>query len=355
MDRKVVGWFYRNGKRIPIFEKAGSGTGDLRSGKAKRAQDEARSNTIKTIARIDSGLANGSTMMDKAKARDKRDRLEESLQSDFYKKPEPTDRDELRANVRDRDRKSRNEILDYSDNDAKAFDGVFDVASPRETANLMGKRVRTSDGKIVRPVKRSGIDLETRASDAVAESVGKELASKPKRGGKRKPKKDPNALDRNVPNYLKDGVSETAFTDTRGDRQWARNVQSLPEKKRRFSNGYSKLGSTETRDIYVDRDSTNGDYYATPRKPGGTGGVGGRSPRPGIRYSGKTRGEAALKKNVKTAMGLTGRRRDGIHLPQEAALANKKPGESYIKYIMEERGLSRASAIKFIMDKRKGI
>lgn len=404
-DRKVVGWFYRNGKRIPIFEKVtATQRRVLSSAEHKTAVRNSDNPNLAAAAimgmhpEVDAKIMMSKDGIYRAGQYEDYNRAKElgweyeGTVSDAARKSgvfddKPRNRGmrrdpnpkQLRENVKARDRKSRNEVLEYDHDAAKAFEGIFDVESPRKVANSMGKRVRTSDGKIVRPVKRSGMDLETRVNndigrnpeaygitpeskvnDAVAESVGKELASKLKRGGPRKIKKDPNALDRDVPKYLKSATgsqtpgyegAETAFTDSRGERQWAKNVDSLPEKKNKFSNGYGKLGSTETRDIYADRDSTNGDYYAVPKKPGGTGGVGGRSPRPGIRYSaGKNKGEAALRKN---ALDPRGKRGNGIRLPQEKALADKKPGESYIKYIMEERGLSRADAVKFIMDKRK--
>lgn len=308
VERKVKGWFYRNGHRIPIFEKREK---DL-------AEGTYQGKTVQRGSEVDMPGGKGSVeriyqtsnpdLLYKNRIRVKNketgDEIDmangQELNPKFgkYGLRKPIDPKAIKA----RDRKSRNEILDYDHDAAKAWEGLAQVATPREVANDMGKRVRTGDGKIVRPVKRTGIDLETRVNNYAAEVAEREL---------------------NTPS------------------------QTFASASKRFKD----KAAAEGRTVYEVNSEGNISGVIKPSGRGGTGGVGGRSPRPGIRYTaGKNRGEEALRKN---ALDPRGKRGNGIRLPQERALADKKPGESYIKYIMEERGLSRADAIKFIMDKRK--
>lgn len=327
--RKVVGWFYRNGRRIPIFEK--------RERDVKEGTYQGKSVTVGSEVDVPGGKGtvqrlyetSNPDLMYKNRIRVKNnetgDEIDMANGDELNPKFGKTGlRKPLSPNsVKARDRKNRNEVLDYGDKD---------VATARKTANVMDRRVRTADGEIVRPVKRTGIDLETRINNSIGQN--------------------PEAYG------ITPNRAETAFTDSRGERQWAKNVDSLPEKKNKFSNGYGKIGSTEKADIYADRDSTSGDYYAVPKsapgkKPLATG-------KGSLRMNNNSEmrrrmwGTPGVPGKEKPTFDIRGKKRSSYDIPQRRAFAGKPIEESYIKYVMEEYGFSRADAIKLIKDKREG-
>lgn len=114
--------------------------------------------------------------------------------------------------------------------------------------------------------------------------------------------------------------NEVLFINNRADpvRKHAEIVSELPEKTGKFDLGYSKMGTYQydhgTYDIHHDRNRFDQfSYYAVPK-------IG--------------------RENVK---------RDPVAIRK----AIKQPGVQAIKRVMEERGLNRQEAIKYLMEQRK--
>ena len=234
-SREIIGWFYKNGRRIPIKAKKGSGEKDLES--ASYNGQEVSKGSI-----IDIPGGKGTV-----------ERLYETSNPELLYKN--------RIKVKNTDTE---EVSDF------AF------------------------GKDLNP------------------NYGKSSVQMPGREDIRQ-----RALEHKVD---KTDQNEVLFINNRRDpvRKHAEIVSELPEKTGKFDLGYSKMGTYQydhgTYDIHHDRNRFDQfSYYAVPK-------IG--------------------KENVK---------RDPVNIRR----AIKQPGAQAIRRVMQERGLTRQEAIKYLMEQRK--
>lgn len=233
--REIVGWFFKNGKRIPIKAKKGSGEKDLESA-SYNGQEVSKGSVV------DIPGGKGSV-----------ERLYETSNPELLYK-------------------NRIKVKNTETGD------VSDFAFGKELNPNYGKSQKLFPGKE---------DIKQRALEHHVDKT-----------------------DRN----------EVLFINGRGDRvrKHAEIVSKLPEKTGKFDLGYSKMGTYQydhgTYDIHHDRNRFDQfSYYAVPK-------IG--------------------RENVK---------RDPVAIRK----AIKQPGAQAIKRVMQERGLTRQEAIKYIEEQRK--
>ena len=371
--RKIVGWFYRNGRRIPIFEKK-SKSNNIRSDRGNVTDLDIATEAERGV-RLESSVAQ--EMRDHNRARQiNGDRVELYGRKPLYKKESATfnmysDGEKELINFRREPwpeglRRNAKAMGKTRVANQSAESRFRDEARSNTIKNIAKIDADLSNGTV--PDRAKALDKRNRLEDSLKSDFYKKRNSENIEDVKRR-----HAERQARMKSAERSESETAFTDSRGERQWAKNVDRLPEKTNRFSNGYAKVGSTKTHDIYSDRDSTKGEYYAVEKNNKST-----LKPKRGktTRYEAVETANMAGKayKNPKPlegqkfgqerheASGLANRKRlrdvelfgvRGNYEVREKKLRRAKPAESYIKRIMEERGLNRTDAVKYIMEQRK--
>lgn len=156
-DANIIGWFRKNGKRIPIRAKKG----ERDSFQGKTTQDALNKVEASRGTRPDSAdrdymernprVING----EKVTFYGKRSKEEATFNKYSDGGVELRDFKRVASDKTKTKKLAKADLKLESPKESSRWAGLFDVASPQETANLFGKAVETSDGKTVRPKRKS--------------------------------------------------------------------------------------------------------------------------------------------------------------------------------------------------------
>lgn len=313
-ERKIVGWFYRNGKRIPIFEK---------SDNPKRSNIYQGKNVDELEANVEEGRGVKLDSADRNAIR-------------YHGRDTNGERVSLYGETKTGMRKAETAMYNnYWDGDKELinFRRKADPGVLRHNVKAAGKSERASrvkDASFTTRVERDVMENpgdygllhhEPKKSSNIKHGEGKLRAhyQDDKAGAYYKDYNSTKDMKADIAKETKSKTTDLVTTKKAGIRSARRKTPTEATIKKPVATGKGSLRQTDNSEMR--------------RRMWGTPGVPGKE---------------------KPTLDIRGKRRSSYDIPQRRAFAGKPIEESYIKYIMKEYGYGRADAIRLIKDKREG-
>lgn len=326
-ERKIVGWFYRNGKRIPIFEKVtATQRRELSSAEYKTAMRNSDNPNLTSAAVM--GMhpdVDDKIMMSK-------DGIYRSGKYEDYNRAKDLGW-EYEGTVSDAARKAG--VFDDKPRN-KGIRRDPDPKTLRENIKLKGKSERASKVKDASFTTRAERDLE------------RDIMENPGDYGilHHEPRKSSNIKrgEGKLRAHYQDDKAGAYYKDYNSTKDMKADIAKETKKKS------TDLITTRKAKVRSARRKTP--IEATTKKPVATGKGSLRTNNSEIRR--RMWGTPGVPGKEKPTLDIRGKRRSSYDIPQRRAFAGKPIEESYIKYVMKEYGFSRADAVRLIKDKREG-